>query len=85
MCGFAGTGPALWVCFIIFEGGAIQNEGNYINFEGMVLFRRNDCLYAVSARLYVLVCASTHHHAFTVHVHACASFACVLHMHALAV
>ena len=39
----------------------------------------------MSVRLYVLVCASSHHHAFTVHVHACSSFACVLHTHAPAV
>ena len=59
MCGFAGTGPARWVGFIILEGGALQNKGNYIKFEGMVLFRRNDCVYVVSVRLYVRVCAST--------------------------
>ena len=86
MCSFAGAGPARWVGFTIFEGGALPNKCNYIKFEGMVVFRRyNDCVYVVSVRLYVLVCASTHHHAVTVHVHACTSFACVLHMHAPAV
>ncbi len=46
---------------------------------------RDVCFDVVGVCVYVLVCASTHHHAFTVHVHACASFACVLHIRALVV